>query len=772
MAEPRDRPSRLSSQGSAGRSVPWRRRLLPLSSVAYVGALAIWSDAGTVPRAWLTALAALGIALVASRRDGRIPRALGWGVAVVVASLGAEGPSRGVEACGALGAMVAAIAACVAVARIPGGGGIVRAAPVSPTPAAVILGIAWSAAIAARLAPERDATAWMTSHPRAWQIVAAAASVALLGVVTEWTLRARRLELGVVERALAMRGLLGTACAAALVVALAGRVDGGATARGLVAAVSLILGAAALAADPVRVSRLTRRVVVLAIVGGGVALLGATAADGRSWGTVLVTTVIVLAIGAAAPLLESPLRPARGAWLDAFAQACDEAARGDPEDAIRSALLALRAPGGAAGASPELWTFEPTKVTTVDAAGYAREREADMPEALVLVAAGEPEATLRADVLDALEVRRPELRPLAKWMTDRNALLASVVACDGETEGVLVLPRVAREEPVTLEEIRALKDTADRLAAACRARGTQSRMLARAHDAMLRAEAADERVDQLRHERALDVGRDALATQRLARPATVGIYSAASRMALEALERRTSAGAPIAVLAPSGVDPVPYIARAHLAGTRREAPLVLVDATSAREHDPVRWCDPDASPLALADRGMLVLLDGAALPPEVQQLIARALAEKRAPWERPQSLDVQLALTGVAAPEVLVQEGRLEPALALRLADASVPAELPRLRDRPEDLRAILTDRLAREGLRVHGRPVGIEHAAYARLVEHSFPGEDAELGAIVQRLVARCSGNLVRAADVDALELGIARASPGEGRRKDPLSA
>jgi hypothetical protein len=753
--------------------IPWRRRVLPLASVAYVAALGVWADRGAEGSGWLAATAGLAIALVASGRAGRIARVLGWGLAVATASLGAQARSRGLEACGAFGAMVCAIAACVAIVRIPAAGGVVRTAKMRALPWALVVGVAWWTALVALLAPERDATEWLTDHASAWVVGAAALSVAVLLAVSEWVMRRRRLELGVVERTVAMRGLLGTACAAALLLALAGRAPAEATGRALAAAVSVVLGAAALAADPVRVARFTRRIVVLAFVGGGVALLGATAAEGRSWGVALAACVVVLAIGAAAPVLESPLRPARGAWLDAFAQASDESARGDPDEAIRGALAALRAPGGAAALSPELWTFAPTRVTTVDAAGYAREREGDMPEALVLVAAGEPEATLRTEVLESLEVRRPDLRPLARWMADRDALLASLVACDGETEGVLVLPRVAREEPVTLEEVRALKSTADRLAAACRARGTQARMLARAHDAMLRAEAADETVEKLRHERALDVGRDALAATRLARPATVGVYAAASRMALEALERRTSVGAPIAVLAPSGVDPVPYLARAHLAGARREAPLVLVDATSAREHDPARWTDRNVSPLALADRGMLVLLDGGALPPEVQQLVARALAEKRAPWDRPDPLDVQLALTAVASPEELVASGRLDAALALRLADArETPVVLPRLRDRPEDLRAILTDRLAREGLRVLGRPVGIEHAAYARLVEHTFPGEDAELAAIVQRLVARCAADggrdVVRAADVDALEL----AGPASVRRKDPLSA
>jgi transcriptional regulator of acetoin/glycerol metabolism len=68
--------------------------------------------------------------------------------------------------------------------------------------------------------------------------------------------------------------------------------------------------------------------------------------------------------------------------------------------------------------------------------------------------------------------------------------------------------------------------------------------------------------------------------------------------------------------------------------------------------------------------------------------------------------------------------------------------------------------------MRVLGRPVGIDHAGYARLVDYEFPGEDAELTAIAQRLVARCVGDVVRAADVDGLGLWE------PDNRKDPLSA
>jgi transcriptional regulator of acetoin/glycerol metabolism len=60
-----------------------------------------------------------------------------------------------------------------------------------------------------------------------------------------------------------------------------------------------------------------------------------------------------------------------------------------------------------------------------------------------------------------------------------------------------------------------------------------------------------------------------------------------------------------------------------------------------------------------------------------------------------------------------------------------------------------LTDRLAREGVRVWGRPVGIEPAAYACLAEHDFPGDDVELNAVVQCLVSSCEHDTVHLADL-----------------------
>jgi hypothetical protein len=482
-------------------------------------------------------------------------------------------------------------------------------------------------------------------------------------------------------------------------------------------------------------------------------IAGLARAPGEGFTSVMVATAAML-VGVLASRLEEPLLPARGALLLALDAAREAAGERDTRAAIARVLVHLREPAGHEAPSPELWLLHPVRVCTVDAAGYLRERATELPSALADVARDEPDLTLRVDVLRALEVRRADLRPLLRWLEDRGALFATLVTDGEDVEAALVVPAGARTEPLTLEEIHRARRLADAFVATCQTISARERHLARERELRASVDALEDELARVRHARDLDASRHALASARLARPATVGIYAATSRMAYEALERRVGNQAPTVVLAPAGVDPVPYVARAHLSGPRRDAPLVIVDGTASREHDLGRWRDETSSPLALADRGMLVLVDGAALPRDVQDLVARALAERRAPWERAMPLDVAITLTTIDPPEALAAEGRLAPELFARFEDAR-PIELPGLADRAEDLRAIVADRLAREGLRVRGRPVGIDAAAFARLVEHAFPGEDAELTALVTRLVALAKDDVVHAADLDALGCG-----------------
>jgi len=740
------------------------RKLAPsTASTLYVVAMAIRAEDGRGLSTWALAVAALYLAIRAPYRTERVRRRTEWGLALVLASLASRDGGPWLDAFGDVGALMATWGAAEAIHALAVAPSLLTPRGAEPRWVRPAVASGWAIAVVASLDGARGGAAARVAEDVA--PVAAWAGLLALAAYAWWEGDARRLELGVADRHRTGTSAVFAAVLVAGGAAAFGLVPGERAARIAAAASAITLTRVALHPDAVAMARASRLFLVLAWAGGPAVVLGATAAQDRPSGAATacaITSVLCLGIGALARPLAKQMRPARGAWLDAIEAAHDAVLRSDPEEALREVLVAMRAPAGHTGESPELWTFDPVRVLAIDAAGYAREREAQIPAGLLDVASREPEATLRCEVLEALEVRRPDLRPLLRWLDDRRALLATVVTRGGEAEGILVIPRGDRGEPLSLEEARAMKRLADQLAAVCHARGALARSLLREQRLMERLDEADDRVVRLEHAAAVDAQRHAGAATRLARPATVGVYAASSRLSYDALERRTRAGAPIALVAPSGVDPVPYLARAHLAGARGAGPFVLVDGTSAREHDVERWRDPVGSPLALADGGALVLVDGGALPLDVQRLIARALAEKRPPWERADPLDVVLTITATVPPEELLDAGRLELALASRLGDAfESPIALPRLRDRAEDLRAILTDRLAREGLRVRGYPIGIDDRAFAGLVEHAFPGEDAEVLAMVQRLVAGCRGAVVREADVAALDLAPASSEP-----------
>ena len=370
---------------------------------------------------------------------------------------------------------------------------------------------------------------------------------------------------------------------------------------------------------------------------------------------------------------------------------------------------------------------------------------------------------MRFVTLEPLYVRRPDLRPVSRWMSDAGVDIATVVTHEGEAEGLLVLGLGKRTDPFTLEEIVLLKRLADKLASMCAMRAEALRGLLREQELLQNLEDANDKLLRLGHVVEVLSAGNAAQTSRLAEPSALGFYSPASRLAFEAIERRILQGAPLVVVAASGVDPVPYVARAHLSGPRKAAPFVVVDGTRTRDHDLARWKDPASSPFAVAHKGFLFLLDGAALPADVQALIASCLAERRAPFQEAEPLDVAVGIASAYSAEVL--EHLLDGTLYARFADGVANAvTLPRLRDRPEDLRAIVTDRLAREGLRVRGAPVGIDDRAFAQLLTYSFPGEDAELRAVATRLVAGLAGDVVRASDVLGLKLPEEATNAEEG--------
>lgn len=730
---------------------PWIRALLPsVVSVGYVAIVALRDEGGG--ERVLVILAALIFASWAGFARERLLKIAIWAFALaLVCGLSPERPL--VLATGFVAAAIALGVAGRAIAIAPSLGGLATPRARSRIALATVpAAFALPSVLAAIAIGFRIEMPWpAAATPGVFAVV----ELAVLFAILRRELGMRRLDLGIPERLAACTGAVVVAAAGACALVLTGTAHPWAACVALSGATGLACALLFVRGDPVRIARASRRVVVALTTGTSLALFMELLLIDRPRGAAdLLLAGIAIATGCGMLTLElaRPLRPAHGVWLDAMEKASEERLRADADEAIRVTLLRLREPAGPRAGSPELHFVHPPRCVSIDSAGYAREGDSVLASSLLLVACKEPEAVLRTDVLQALEVRRPDLRPLLAWLVDRDALAAVVVTREGEPEGLLVVVRGDRDAPLALEEVRALKALADGLAGACHARSALARSTERERDAQRRAEAAEAIAQRLQHDFAEGAEREARMTARLARPATVGLYSASSRTAYEALERRARIAAPFVCIARSGVDPIPYIARAHQMGSRPTAPLVLVDGTQAREHDLERWKSPSLSPLALANRGVLVVLDGAALPADVQRLIAAAHAEKRAPWG--DALEIVLGLTS-ALPSVDALRDALDPIFTARLEDALENAvQLPSIRDRGEDIRALLTDRLAREGLRVRGRPVGIDDGAFGLLVDYPFDGEDAELASIAQRLVQVCEADVVRAADVCKLQL------------------
>ena len=332
-------------------------------------------------------------------------------------------------------------------------------------------------------------------------------------------------------------------------------------------------------------------------------------------------------------------------------------------------------------------------------------------------------------------------RPLLRWLEDRGALFATVVAG-------------GRGAPTASSSFR--PGTRSRAAHPRRGARRQAlrRCVRRGLPGAQRARAPSRREQDLTDaDRELD---DELAASRHDRRSTPRATSSPRRgsrvrprsastprprawpttRSSDASEGRARRG----LVARAGVDPVPYIARAHLAGPRKERPLVIVDGTSSREHDLERWTRRrprrSRSPIAgsssssTAPRSRATCRSSSrARSPSADRLGAREAARHRGGAHR-----------HVEPPRRAWSRTASSRPSSSRASRTRRQAHRARLRlERREDILSIVADRLAREGLRVRGGPIGIDDAAFARLVEYPFEGEDAELAStIVTRLVAR----------------------------------
>ncbi|HEY4117124.1 MAG TPA: hypothetical protein VGM56_04690 [Byssovorax sp.] len=644
-----------------------------------------------------------------------------------------------------LGAALAATGGLVAFSRVQGPGGLVDA---SPRPrrldAAAFGSLLWAVAIALPAAQIAAPDRAQGLDPRWLDYGVVAASLASLGVMlasTALVLVQKRLELGAADRAGAAFSLALTA----LLVGVLAAVTGVAPAERLLplacACAGVALAASAVAREADALAQANRVTLAAAALVAPLALFAgyvARVAPKRSAATVAVAVAAASLAGMIAPILGRRLfAPAAGRWLSALDAATRAAMTPDPEAALEAALLALRAAAGQRGKDPALYFVGVPEVVTVDRAGYARRERAEPPPRLVELAAEEPEGVLRLEVLRAVLVRRPDVRPLEAWLDQRGFSALALVRDDAGPIGLLAIPAGSRRRAWTLEEARALRRLADRLGAVIGASALLAR--SRARELEVRGELANARTQITEHAaaRARDATRHRAAAEALARRARLASYSPAARAAREAIERLAERGRPIALLSAPGIDASTWAAAAHLASARRDGPLVVVAGTRVAEHGLDRWRDPAASPLAAAETGTLVLLDAQALPLDVQRYVAASLGDSTG-----------LVVSLRATVDALVAADALGEELADRLGDRAVA--LPPLAARAEDLRALTLEILAELSITLGARAVGLDAMALAVLLEHEFPGNDAELAAVLVRAALAARGDAITRADLE----------------------
>ncbi len=224
------------------------------------------------------------------------------------------------------------------------------------------------------------------------------------------------------------------------------------------------------------------------------------------------------------------------------------------------------------------------------------------------------------------------------------------------------------------------------------------------------------------------------AMQAAARPAIEAALIGASA-AMDRLRRRLDARAAeddhVVFVGRRGA-PLEALARAlHHRSSRRERPFVVFDPR-ARDGLPLFGPVDEGSPPAamdLAREGSLLLLHPDGLSAEDHERVARLTA--RPGGEVRVIGGLSLPAGRAPSPSALPFPPRL----------GSLPVSVPALRERIEDLPALVDHHLARLGASL-GRPLeGLTAASQARLEAYAWPGDLAELVAVLERAASTQSG-------------------------------
>ena len=287
-----------------------------------------------------------------------------------------------------------------------------------------------------------------------------------------------------------------------------------------------------------------------------------------------------------------------------------------------------------------------------------------------------------------------------------------------------------------------------------------------AFDYMSKPVVADELL--FRVERALEAFRLAERTLRLERrlkgdglESIVG-DSASMRDVFRLVEKIAPTNSTVMIRGESGTGKELVARAVHARSNRSAKPFFALNCAAIPEnlleselfgHEKGSFTGADARKIGLfeAASGSTLFLDEIGdLTLPLQGKILRALQEKevkRVGGNETIPVDVRVVAATNRDLTAMMKAGQFREDLFYRLN--VIPVELPPLRDRSSDVRA-LVNRFLEKANASHGTSVGsVSPEAMDLLVRHGWPGNVRQLESVVERAVLLCEGNVVTPADL-----------------------
>ena len=271
---------------------------------------------------------------------------------------------------------------------------------------------------------------------------------------------------------------------------------------------------------------------------------------------------------------------------------------------------------------------------------------------------------------------------------------------------------------------------------------------------------------------------------RTARYGLIG-HSPPLLRALSELERVSQTQATVLLLGESGTGKELFARAVHLASGRRDQPFIKVNCSAipdtlfeselfGYERGAITGASvARAGWFEQADGGTIFLDEIGELPLAMQAKLLRTLQEGtlvRLGGQREVTVNVRLVAATNRDLEQQVRAGLFRQDLYYRLN--VIPIRLPSLRERREDIRALVLHFVSRAN-QAHQRNVHLSGEALQRLEALPWPGNIRELGNLIERLVLLADGALVSLSELEAfLPGGSASARAPSEPAFEPLLA